>query len=477
MEAGAPDTTTIEGNFIVFGSATFLNNTYVPTAPQGTASTIAASTAFVHANAVWTSVLAFLPAGQPDGVTDNTSGIATAVSTLCGFTAAGGHLYFPRGTYVISGQILSRCGLIVSGDGMGVTTINYSGAGAGLEWQVTGFPAFPSTGHVQGGGLENLTMTRTDASASQAVTVEGFFNWRMENVVFNSPYNLFYSYGNEHINISKIYLNGGVNLDWVFYGDLAGETASGGSCSTSNNDCSTRSDFIVISDVENIDNTLTSTSWTFQGFVATIMMNHVANEGPLYPLSITCQTGLNANMAQCPQFFTFQDFQAEFFHKYPLIEDFLDFKCIQCYFYGDGTSTNANTFVGNCTNYCGSTTPPGIVVIDDSRFFVAYNNNISLNGLYDIKINNSYIWGGNISNTSKSGIVICATGSCPTVHLTGNTFCTVDGYAGANALNYGIVLNSGVKDAVVANNTFRGCSNNYSSSVSGTLASSNNIGP
>ena len=426
------------------------------------------------------SVKDFLTVGQPDGVTDNTAQIGAAASAMCSRSPQGKVLFFPAGTYVVSSVITVSCGLVWQGDGIGVTTIKYSGGVSGVQWVVPGYPAFRSNAHVQGGGIRDMTFTRTDGMTSTAITVQGFQNWTMRDMAFNNPYGTFYSSGNEHLNIEKVFVTGGVNIDWNFFGDLSGLTASGAACSTGNPDCSTRSDFIVIRDVENIDNTLTSVGFEIKGFVATVMMDHVANEGPLTPLDVECQAGLNANMGQCPAFITLDDFQAEFYHGYINISDFLDFKCIHCYWYGDATSSNSNNAYVHCANYCGSTVPVGKFMLSDSLVFSTWNDNIVMNQVYDINIWKSYISAGNVSNGGYSGLNLCSSGgvgTCPMVHVQDNTFCTVDGYAGAHPLAHPVAVNGDVVDAVVTGNSFRGCAAGVFSAVTGTLVNANNLGP
>jgi hypothetical protein len=105
---------------------------------------------------------------QGDGVTDDTTAINAAIALA---NTAGGVVYFPKGTYVISGTGLTpiQTGVVLKGDGRSTTTIKPA---AGFQADVisTPIPASAGTaGYVQNFvGVESLTIDGSNMAGTVA---------------------------------------------------------------------------------------------------------------------------------------------------------------------------------------------------------------------------------------------------------------------------------------------------------------------
>lgn len=407
-----------------------------------------------------------------------TSCVQAAATALCNRPVIGGVLQMPPGNPHFS-DITFRCPTIVQGSGRGVTQVyNVGESSFVFKWEPTAWPAIPSTALMNGGGLFDIGVQNQVTSSGTIIQVHGMENFSTARVNIFNPWNGWESIGLEHADIQDYYLQGTYNLDWNFHGDLTGYTNSSTACTTSNNDCSTRSDFITLRSIENIDNRQTNTCFQFSGFIATIMMDHTACEGPLIGLNIVCPTGLSTTLAQCPHFILSNDFQTEFWHQYGLyVSDFLDVRMKEPYSYGDYTSANGPTLAVSTVNY-GSSNAAGQMTMEDGLFFSTWQSDIYINGtLTDIMLSHNKIYGGNGGNAGYGAIDV--EGPVTQVRIDNNTLCTVGGYSGGYAEAFGVNIGSGVSKVQSENNSMYGCTKrlNNVSAAPYSVFSRNDVGP
>ena len=415
----------------------------------------------------------------PDG-TDHSTALQAAVNYVC--AKGGGELEFPVGTYQVH-DINIPCAVRIAGVVRAATVINYAAAtGYAFQWQAPGFPAFRSNGHILGGGIENITLNYVGRpGTATAINIEGVQDWYSQHVTINTPYNGVFGIGDEKVDFSDVTMNGTSHSNYNFVGDLSGQTASGAPCTAGNADCSTRSDFIVMHDIENIDNLQTNVGINIQGTVGAVIGEHFAFEGANIGLSISCPAGLDPNMSQCPHFIYLDDLQIEFFKTYGIqATDALDLKFVKPYLYGDGTASNVNDAYFSTVNYAGSTVPPGKIKLEQGMFFSTQHECIALAGtLTDFKLLGSDVSGCNIANVSAYALLLGgSTGSLSQAAVEGNTFCTVSGYAGASP-PAGVGIAAGTKQVQITGNSFYGCSSrigNFSSNPY-TVIDRDNLGP
>ena len=105
------------------------------------------------------SILSYLPAGQPDGVTDNSVSVRNMVTALCGAAKPGNKVYMPPGKYVIH-DVNIPCGISFRGSGPaqnGGTTIDYTGSTLySLAWTPAGWPAVTHQNKIYGVSVEGI---------------------------------------------------------------------------------------------------------------------------------------------------------------------------------------------------------------------------------------------------------------------------------------------------------------------------------
>ena len=443
------------------------------------------------------SVMDWIPVGTNLATTNVSTYFQNAATDACARSPNGLHIMIPAGSY-IAHDINNTCGNLWEGAGPGGvgsanqtsvssivpggTTINYSGATSYfMQWQVSGFPAFKSGAHINGGGLENVTLNDGSSSA-WAMVSEGTQDWAAEHVVINGAYEGVYMKGDEFPVTSHISMYGTRLLNYQIVGDLSGQTASGAACTTSNGDCSTRNDVWYGEYLTNIDNLYTNRVFTITGFVATTTLSHTSGEGPLIGMDMSCPAGLNANMAMCPTFGRFNDIQFENFHQYGVkmtnsLNNYFD----HLYSVGDATATATNSFYESTINYAASTVPPGVTQITNSQLFAAWGDCAYFAGtLWDIEIYNTRMNGCNTGNSGAN--VVNFAGTATHVKVGGNQLGNVDNYTGAFAPARGVVLSANTKWADVYDNNFDGLSASVSpvlsaSSFPGTIHVHDNLGP
>jgi hypothetical protein len=111
-----------------------------------------------------------------DGTTDDTSAIQAAIDYLAGLSPAGGEVYFPRGTYIVSTSILQEPRVSLIGAGSRQSIIKWdSSAGLGsyekgVVYCVSGTDASP--GFVFSTNIEGLQIT-ANAVAPVALALRG----------------------------------------------------------------------------------------------------------------------------------------------------------------------------------------------------------------------------------------------------------------------------------------------------------------
>ena len=448
----------------------------------------------------YVNVRDFIGINQPDGSTDNSTGAQVVATTLCARASNGGLVFIPNppsaANYVFH-DILNTCGNSWLGAGasgvgdshqtatasivLGGTSVDYSGAtGYFMAWIVPGFPSFKSGNHVNGGGISGVSL-RDGVSTATALVSEGTQDWGSKNVIINGAYNGVYMKGVENPVTSHISMWGTRNKNYEIVGDLSGQTQAGGACSTSNGDCSTRSDQWFAEYLSNIDDLGTNTVFTITGFVGDPTISHTSGEVPNVGMFVSCPSGLAADGSQCPQFGRFDDLQFEFFKTNGLlIEDARNFYFDHIYSVGNAASAN-NNFAAYSQNYTPTSAPAGRLQITNSQFFATGNDCIYLGGtMWDVSITNSEIYGCNSNNNGSVGID--SVGTLTNFKVIGNTIGTVDNYGGAFALARGVSVSPGTSNAVITNNIFGNVSTAVAPVANGssspwTIHEADNIGP
>lgn len=421
----------------------------------------------------------YLPANQPDGVTDNSAGFQLVATTLCARPSFGGRIFIPQppsAAQYKAHDINNVCGNWWEGAGAGGVgssnqtatasivrggaSIDYSDAVAGgspcgacfMQWRVAGFPAFRSSAHINGGGISRVSLF-DGVSIGTALVSEGTQDWAIDHVVINGAYNGVFMKGDEFPVTSHISMYGTRNKNYEIVGDISGQKADGTACSTASGDCSTRNDVWYGEYLTNIDNGQTNTVFTITGFVATTTLSHTSGEGPAYGMVVTCPAGLNANLAQCPAFGRFSDNQFESFKFDGVqISDFINFTFDHLYAVGDASVNNNNSLSAGTVNYSASTSPAGTLTVSQSELFATGGDCAYLYGtMYDVSfIDDNHIYACNLSNTSFNGID--SSGSLGNLKVQGNTIGTVGNYGGPNPLGRAVAISNGTFNAEVTGN-------------------------
>jgi hypothetical protein len=417
------------------------------------------------------SVLDYLPVGQPDGTTDNSTGFQLAANDMCARSSFGGTIIVPSppsaaqykahdinntcGNYWLGttpGGVGSTNQTTTSTIVRGGTSIDYSDATSYfMQWQVAGFPAFKSGAHINGGGIAHMSLF-DGASTANTFNSEGTQDWTETYIVINGAYNGTFMKGDEFPVTTNISMYGTRNANYTIIGDLTGQTVSGAACTTSNGDCSTRNDAWFGAYLTNIDNLKTNTVFTITGFVGTPTIQHTSGEGPATGMFVSCPTGLATNMSQCPTFGRFDDNQFEFYKTNGILaQDFLNFYFDHLYSVGDDSINNNNAFAAYSQNYTASSAPVGVLDITNSQLFVAGNDCVYLGGtMASVSIQNSKISGCNTLNSGGNGIN--SSGTLSHLKVQNNEVGTVDSYGGSVALGRAVALSTTTTWAEITNN-------------------------
>lgn len=445
------------------------------------------------------NVQRYLSAGQQDGNADSSSQIQALVTSICSTSPRGGTLYFPAGKYIVH-DVTAPCPIYLKGQGVNNTQLGYAWAAKfAFRWQVTGFPSFCSQCQVYGAGIEGFALNYTTL-VKTILVIEGVRQFYGHHLVayncsgcqnsggprpsLSHINNFLYSYGVQGMDLLDVKGRGINGTGFAFYGDIAGETSSGGACSTGSAACSTRSDFIVMHDIE-ADGTSAATGVSIQGFVATVMGEHFAFEGFKSGLSITCQAGLASNLSQCPQFILLDDFQNEFCYGNACLyaTDFVDLRMNKPYFYGSDLAGNNNAaYIGN-VNYSPPGSPKiGQVTLENGLFFAVQQECILVGGsaeISDVKILNNKIYGCNTANGGYAAINLVSSVGSQNYTISGNTFCHVGEYGGAYPPSYALIVGSHFSRITFEDNITYGCGgrlqNNSTSPY--TVVELGNLGP
>jgi hypothetical protein len=106
----------------------------------------------------WTNVLDFGATG--DGATDDTAAFQDAIASLKTIPQRGGILYAPRGTYILSQELLVDSGIEVLGDGIGVTNLKWPNeiSGASSSTAKFGLNMLGPGPDIYGTSVKNLTV-------------------------------------------------------------------------------------------------------------------------------------------------------------------------------------------------------------------------------------------------------------------------------------------------------------------------------
>jgi hypothetical protein len=283
--------------------------------------------------------------GATIGVSDSSAAVQAAVNSLC--SKGGGFLRFSAGEYIVHDVNVGCSSVIIAGVAPGLsktgTVINYSSAtDHAFQFRNPAFPHITQSGWLYGDGVENLTFY-SNGGSTRALEFDGFYGCFVRNVFLTgSVYDGVKLYGGYKCDIEEVSTSGyvrGILTDAAvkIQGDLAGQNGTGGSCTRAS--CSTRVDLVSL---RNLDAYGTTGSGVFiSGFVDTTIGEHITINGMQQGLTTLCAVGL-PNVAFCPAFMTFTDFETEGASNTQVnITDSSDFQCYGCY-----TSGNAAA-VGN----------------------------------------------------------------------------------------------------------------------------------
>jgi len=287
------------------------------------------------------------------GVNSSTMAVQNASNYLCSLPNPGGRLAWLNGTYRQE-NILFQCPIYAHGQGESATTVfsNAANINYGFFWDLPGFPNTKYAIYMNGGGIEGMTLNYEDTqfvSTGYALEAFGIRSFLARDIklwyctancntptsttipsLYSTP-GLLQTYGVEGADLRNLQILGvgGNRNGFYFYGDIAGQDISGAACTTSTTSCSSRSDFFVMNDIDTNSGGTCSTGnpcngMYIHGFVNDVMGEHFAFEGYNHGLVIDCQSGVNSNLSQCPQFQTLKDWQNEFgFGTSVLAADFL----------------------------------------------------------------------------------------------------------------------------------------------------------
>lgn len=403
------------------------------------------------------------------GTTDSSAAFQAVLNYAC--STADYEIFIPAGVYNIHDVTVS-CPVIIRGNGRRATTINYSAAtNFGIQFAVSGFPNFKYGSWVEGGSIQDIGFTRSTGN-TWALEIFGYRDFVAKNLLFNTPYNGIWSFANQNITEVNINFQGTINNDILFYGDISGLNSSGNACTISTADCSTRTDVINIGVIYAMDNTQTNTCVAIKGYIATInSLGAIGCEGSNIGLQVTCQTGLDPQLSQCPHYVFLDNFQTEFWKTAGLFfQDTVNVKMEKVYSYGAFVTGANNALSISTLNYGNSTGcsgtqcfPPGTMKFYYSQFFSTQQDCILVQAvpntlMTDINFYGNDINGCNGGNGGYGAINIAPSGgSISQGHIANNTLCAVGGYSSSSIQAYGIKYGTNAAQFTGNGNSYFSC--------------------
>lgn len=425
------------------------------------------------------SIKDWLPVGQPDGSTPNSTGFSNAVSALCGMTPAGGRIFMPSGHYMAH-DISSSCPISWDGSGPQNTIWDYSGVtNIAVKFQPNGWPNVTQAARIYGPSIRGIKFYDNGApgdytNGNYAIVLKGVDQADVSNVQLGGAVdNGIYVYGSYRVLISNVnydyYADGfnGINGNGiVLFGDASGQSRSGGACS--GGDCSTWTNVVTITNYTEIGNN-NGAGILISGSVDTVAGEHISIENKSVGIQTSCPGGY-PDLSYCPQFITFTDAQAEgsVYEAFQLW-DFTDFQCFGCYAIANGSASNHGVDAG-LHNY-GQLNGAG----GGFRWFGGRAGNSGGSAMWlfvsDVVVSGAYLVDGNLANIGANGIDFGAANG----KFSDNTFCKLLGTTGPSM--GGINFDSGASDTTVKGNSFRGCTSGVTGSPGGTNFNVQNTGP
>jgi hypothetical protein len=415
-------------------------------------------------------------------ITASSAGSVTATTPQTGTWSSGG---------TVTGQTAYKGG----------PTIDYSsGTAFFMRWAPNANGTLGSTWYTSttpqqlmlGGGIRDMNLwAGTNDTNKFALQVYGTYDFAMDHLTIIAPYNAVEIYGDEMPSADNVQIMHAANWNYWLHGDLKGLNSYGATPAAGSSDTSTRVDAFKGTNLQNIDNGGTNSTFFITDMVDDTMLDHTSAEGPAYALNIGCSfytsvtPNYDPNGGNCPHFIITYDFESEFcaiscVHA----TDFIGLRIHNGYFYNQNVSAAVDTLYISSANYSSSSVPVGRVTIDGgTQVFVAQQDGIVLNGtMYDVDINHTEINGVNAANGGGYGIN--AHGTITHLKINNDTIGNVDGYVGAAPPTAAVNLSSAVKFAEVGDNIFDGVGTTYApvlSAVSGANAATihvhDNVGP
>lgn len=432
------------------------------------------------------SVTDFLPAGQPDGTTDNTAQIQNGANAIC---LHGGTLYFPTEAhpYVISAATgITMCGGgWVLGDGAGqlVTSyVNITGAGSAAIFNWPGNPVDPSfgTSATSQGGIRNMGFYfpgNSNTSATQqgpAVQFKHCQHCIADNISTFQSFVSYIAYASFNPELSNFAFNqvvaGGYGIA------LTGDDM-GGACDGNLGACPNRSDVPSVHHGV-VSAAATNTATNAQGilvrdFVAGYWIDHVILNQVTNGVAIDCPT--SGVLGACPQFGSIIRMESEPNGSFAssahgiYANDVVDLEIDDPEIFGsNGNGVLNDIFVGQSRFISYD------VHIHHGRLNGAVNSCIIAAVTQNLIIDHMQLvtCGG-----AFQGIQIDApsAGSYSVINLDNNQLCNE---AGTTFASHGILFNAGGDYLLASQNNFKGCTDGVTDSSGGAHnIVSPNIGP
>lgn len=139
-----------------------------------------------------------------DGATDNTSAIQAAINSL----TDGGVVYFPEGTYKITGTLtISVSGVSLIGSGRNGSILKFANGSSDcivVTGSATGWP----TNQLLGFQLSNFTINHTGKTGGRSVYIAYAAYCSVSNIVFNNVYAGIQVYVTNTVNVENVIIQG-----------------------------------------------------------------------------------------------------------------------------------------------------------------------------------------------------------------------------------------------------------------------------
>ena len=419
----------------------------------------------------------YLPIGQPDGTTNNTTALTNMSTVLCSKYSTntnqnnGGTVLLRPMNYVV-GDWAINCGLHLFGTyNLAYTGVTATAVGTKFTYDVAtangvlfspvGFPAMHPDHWLEGVDVEGILFVRNTATTTPALRVQGGFGTHIHDIGVNGAgaYSGIVLYGGQVYNIDNVYMPAMANVGIYVIGDNAGQTPAGAACTTISVTCSTFTNVVTISRAVMGGNGTAGIGIILQGVVDTVEINGNSSfENGDTGLQVTCPAGF-ASAAWCPEFIVAYNFQTEFYNRRGFeLSDFTDFQCFGCY--ATGNSVGDYALVAQMVNYSPSGGLGGGFRWIGGRIAGAAAA-CAYMAVSDVVIAKSWLWYCNQTGVANANPAINMISGARQIYE-GNEFCTLlSGGAGT----FYAVKNTGATKTIVVNNTYTGCTGLLQSGV------------